>query len=140
MIRHATLLAAVLACAALLPAPATPTQGQAGPPAPSKLQVQVHEQAFIINGERFELPFDRKRLLKVLGPPTRELDLGNRLLTWDDHGVFAFQQSNGTLIHAFAVALDRDTPDFWPKRSFSGTFTVDGTGSPAEPRSRTSTA
>jgi hypothetical protein len=101
--------------------------GRAGAAEPKKVVVAVEDEAVVLNGTRLTLPFDRDELIKVLGKPSREADLSaNKLLTWDDLGIVAYQQSNGKTIHGLSVALDKRSFSFWPKTLFDGTLTVDG--------------
>ena len=49
-------------------------------------------------------------------------------LTWDEVGIFAYQDTTGTMINCFAVAFGKDKPAFWPKKAFAGELTIDGVG------------
>src|SRR5262249_13367071 len=105
------------------PAPQAP----AAPADPTKLRVALDGATLMINGTRITLPCKRADLeKKVLGKPTRETKLANLLLTWDEHGLVAYQAPGGAPVHAFAVALAPGRYSFSPKKAFRGTLTVDG--------------
>jgi hypothetical protein len=93
---------------------------------PKKMVVAVDNEAVTINGKRLTLPFERDELIKILGKPNRESNLFNKLLTWDDLGIVAYQQKESTTIHGLSFALDKKSYAFWPKTMFAGTLTVDG--------------
>ncbi len=93
-----------------------------------KLTIAIDRGTLEINGGKaLTLMFDQKELIASLGKPDREAKLTNTLLTWDNLGVFAYVKPGTPKVHAVAIALDRDaTLDFWPKKTFAGTATVDG--------------
>jgi hypothetical protein len=70
--------------------------------------------------------------LKALGKPTREADLANKLLTWDELGVFAYQTPGTSKVRAISIALDSAPRKFWPKKLFSGVLKLDGATVTAE--------
>jgi hypothetical protein len=98
-----------------------------GKPAPKKLEVVVVGKTVTINGKKLSLPCERKALVEALGEPTREKELANRLLTWDELGVFAYQyRMESKKIHSLAMAFGKDDLEFWPKKAFTGTLMVYG--------------
>jgi hypothetical protein len=101
---------------------------QVGKPVPKKLTVAIDGGTIAVNGGKpLALMFDSKELVAALGKPDREADLANVIMTWDNHGLFAYVKPKTNRVHAIAIALDRDTNlSFWPKKDFSGKVTVDG--------------
>ena len=93
-----------------------------------KLTIAFDRGTVSINGGKaLTLMFDQKELIAALGRPDREAKLTNTLLTWDDLGIFAYVKPETPKVHAVAIALDRDPSlEFWPKKTFAGTATVDG--------------
>ena len=93
-----------------------------------KLIVAFDRGTVSINGGKaLTLMFDQKELIAALGQPDREAKLSNTLLTWDSLGIFAYVKPDSPKVHAVSIALDRDASlDFWPKKDFAGTATVDG--------------
>jgi hypothetical protein len=95
-------------------------------PDPRKLEIVVAGQTITVNGKKLTLPCAREELVKVLGAQTRELALANRLLTWDDLGIYAYQERDGTKVHVLAITFGKGKAAFWPKKAFAGTLQVNG--------------
>ena len=126
-------LATGAALLALAPTPAAaylPPHGMGGgaavAPKGKKVEIAFTGAIMTINGKKFALPADEADLIAALGKPDRTADLQNKIITWDDHGLFAYIRPKSTVCHAFAVCLGRDKLDFWPKKNFIGKLTVDG--------------
>jgi hypothetical protein len=115
-----------LALFAALGLPVAAARSDDPPVAGKKPAVAISGDSLTINGKSLTLPCTRKELIGALGNPDRESKLANPTLTWDDLGVFACVKPNTTTVTAVSIALDRDTPSFWPKKNFAGTLTVDG--------------
>lgn len=93
---------------------------------PAKPVVAISGESLSINGKTLTLPCEKKDLVAALGKPDRVAKLANTMLTWDELGVFAYMKPDTTQVTLLSIALDRDTPSFWPKKVFAGTLTVDG--------------
>jgi hypothetical protein len=112
-----------LAFGCALPAPA-----DEAPPRkePGKLQVEIAGGTVTVNGTKLSLPIERKDLIRLLGKPSREMELANTILTWDDLGIHAYQVLNTEKVRAIQVTLDPETYRFSPKKVFSGSLKVEG--------------
>jgi hypothetical protein len=97
-----------------------------------KLEINIDGKTLTIKGTKFMVPCEREDLLKVLGKPTRELNLANKLLTWDELGIFAYQTPNTTKVRAVSIALDHAPRQFFPKKLFTGVLKIDGVAVTAE--------
>lgn len=91
-----------------------------------KIDIAFTGAVMTIGGKKFTLPVDEADLVAVLGKPDRTADLANKIITWDELGVFAYVRPKTTTCHAFAICIGRDTLSFWPKKTYSGKLTVDG--------------
>lgn len=98
---------------------------------PEKVAIVVDGSTVAINGTAISFPAGLEEFTKLLGKPTRVIKLGNDLHTWDEHGLFVFQ--NTTFgdrpigkITAMGVALDKKSEEYWPTKMFRGTLQVDG--------------
>ena len=106
--------------------PLAAQEAPAKPADPTKVRVALDGTTLTIHGARITLPCKRAELVKVLGKPSRETKLSNVLLTWDEHGLVAYQDPDSDKVHAFAVALAPGRYSFSPKKAFRGGLTVDG--------------
>jgi hypothetical protein len=97
-----------------------------GDESPIKPVVAVSGDNLSINGKSFDLPYEKKDFIAALGKPDRESKLANGVLIWDDLGLFACVHPQTGRITSVSIALGRDSPSFWPQKSFTGTLTVDG--------------
>jgi hypothetical protein len=79
-----------------------------------------------INGKKFSMPIEEKELVGVLGKPDRTADLANRILTWDEQGIYVYIRPKDTKVHALAVAYSKYDLSFWPKKNYPGKLTLDG--------------
>jgi hypothetical protein len=91
-----------------------------------KIDIAFTGAVMTMGGKKFTLPVDEDDLIAVLGKPDRTADLANKIITWDEIGVFAYIRPKTTTCHAFAICIGNDTLSFWPKKSYSGKLTVDG--------------
>jgi hypothetical protein len=80
----------------------------------------------VINGRSIAVPCERADIEAALGKPDREADMANLILTWDNLGVVAYVRKDVGKVRQITVALDKDTPKFWPAKPFAGTLTLDG--------------
>jgi hypothetical protein len=105
--------------------PAFPAEA-AVPPEPRSVQVIIAGQSVTINGTPFSMPASRADIIKVLGEPNRIAPLYNTILTWDELGLYAYEDPKTGGIHEVSIALDREPFKFCPAKLFSGVLRVDG--------------
>ena len=113
--------------AALAPAPAAaylPPHGNTA--ANKKLTIDLDGDAVILGGKKFTLPLEEKELTALWGKPDRTAELANRILTWDELGIYAYVRPKESKVHALAVAYSKHDLSFWPKKNFAGKLTIDG--------------
>ncbi|HEX8911531.1 MAG TPA: hypothetical protein VF796_04155, partial [Humisphaera sp.] len=122
------LLAIVVTLSMLVARPAAAADGKpdAAKPVAKDLKVVVDGEKLTVNGKTLTLPADPVDVIAVLGPPDREANLANRIVTWDGLGLLAYvTKKEPAKVRQLTVALGRDDLPFWPKADFSGTLTVD---------------
>jgi hypothetical protein len=95
---------------------------------PGKLDVRVDGKSLSIGSKKVPVPGDRKALVEVLGPPSRVVEKVNTLLVWDELGLLAYERPKGGPVIQVTIAvgdLSRSI-DFWPRKRFNGTLSLDG--------------
>ena len=71
-----------------------------------------------------KLPAVEADLTSVLGPPDRRESLHNRILVWDQLGIFAYQKPDTDVIDTIAVSFRCSELSFCPKVSYAGVLVV----------------
>jgi hypothetical protein len=97
---------------------------------PAAKHVKVVRRGIIIDDALVRLPDDASNLVQVLGPPSRTENLANRILTWDELGVYAFVYPDDSRMHTIAFTFECEDLTFCPANAYSGHITVRGTEVP----------
>jgi hypothetical protein len=88
--------------------------------------IEIRNDECLIQGTRLNLPFDRPKLIQLLGEPDREVNRTNVILTWDQLGIHAFQYPETDQIHAIELSPVHQESDFSPRQLFSGLLKIEG--------------
>jgi hypothetical protein len=100
--------------------------GGGGAIAGKKPVISIDGDFVTISGKKFSMPIEEKEVIALWGKPDRTADLANRILTWDDLGIYLYIRPKDTAIHALAVAYSKYDLSFWPKKNYTGKLTLDG--------------
>lgn len=102
------------------------TPGSELPPS-AKFEIKLDETDLYINGTKLTLPVKPDTLVELLGKASRVVPTEvNTIWVWDDLGVLAYQPPNVDVAKSVNIALGPRDYEFWPKKVFQGTLTLDG--------------
>jgi hypothetical protein len=109
------------------PAPAPAKADPAAPPAPPGSTVVIADAGATFGGQQVPMPATTAQLTAVLGQPDRTLEKANRVLVWDQRGIYAYCRKSEDQIHDISFAFQKQDYDFEPNSQFNGTLDVAGT-------------
>ncbi len=96
---------------------------------PEALDINITEDAFIINGNKIEIPCHIESLTGLLGTPrkTRCSKNSNLNYTWDELGVYCYTKGNN-IVNCFAVLARNGelSLKYLPKSTFAGRLSILG--------------
>lgn len=115
------------------PAP-TPSTKPNRKSVPKAINVTIEGRQLMIGINKLTLPVQRNKLFKLLGKPdvTTPADKNfrgsNRIYTWDNYGIYAYEKPNGTSISEIDFQLNTigSLYKFSPVSAFTGRLVVDG--------------
>jgi hypothetical protein len=84
----------------------------------------VMKRCVDIDGARLTLPCPESELTAVLGPPSRVEQLENRVLVWDERGVYAYVTPTSGQVHALTVSYQCADASFCPHSPYQGELIV----------------
>lgn len=101
-----------------------------------KVRVEVIGAKLRLNGQLITFPTTKETLSKLLGKPSRVTSLVNTVYTWDDAGLFVYEQEGTDKVFSLAICLNdlpaatpshlKDLgPKHWAKSLFSGELIID---------------
>lgn len=92
--------------------------------------IAMNNGVLTVNGNVTKFPLNVKIFESIFGKPSRKLTLTNTIYVWDDIGVFCYGRGASSEITQLSVALndyESEFPfEFWPRKSFSGSLSIDG--------------
>lgn len=77
-------------------------------------------ETLVINGTKVAFPSTVEAVSEVLGAPDRIVGLANRILVWDDLGIYAYQNDEASPIFSVVAEFKREGFQFSPRSSFPG--------------------
>jgi len=94
----------------------------------------IDKHGIRIDGALITLPCGEARVREVLGPPDREIQsagdggeqLENRILVWDERGLYAYAHVNNGPVHAVAFSFKCEESTFCPKTPFADNLQIGG--------------
>jgi len=90
------------------------------------LSLELTENTFKINTVAIEFPVGIAQLEQLISTTYRTIKLKhNTIFTWDSLGLVAFAK-DGKNIESISLELEKETYDFSPSQTFSGTFLFNG--------------
>jgi hypothetical protein len=100
------------------------------PSAVTAKQVKVVRRGVVIGSTLVRLPGQSSALVEALGVPSRTEELTNRILTWDELGVYAFLYPDDGRVHAIAFSFECKDLTFCPGSAYAGKIAVGSTEVP----------
>lgn len=102
---------------------------------PRSVNVEITGKKMTIGGEKITLPVSRRVLFRILGDPTvitpadKSFRGSNTIYTWDDYGIYAYEDPARKLIGSIDIQLNTDNSlyNFSPVSAFTGKLKIDGT-------------
>ena len=84
----------------------------------------VTKRKVVIDDARLTLPCSEADLTAVLGPPNRLEQLENRILVWDERGIYAYVTPARGKVSALTVSYHCADASFCPRSSYEGELLI----------------
>ncbi len=107
-----------------VPAVQVPTEAVAQPKRSEDVMIVVAKGTATINGVAFARKPTVAELQQIFGPPDRMADLVNRIHTWDQLGLGAYERDGE--VGSIALWFRPDIFEFVAKQTFAGKLFVEG--------------
>lgn len=106
------------------------------PPAPPEAsptdRIVITRKGIEISGSVLRLPVSATELEALLGSPDRSEELTNRILVWDELGVFAYEDPRSGSVHGIAFRYSCEDLTHCPAKAYEGSIRAGRTELPRD--------